>query len=230
MVVLVALCATLYWLLDHGWLRFNYPHHDEFPVWGVDVSHHQGHIDWPRLQGSDLRFAYIKATEGAAFRDPRLLANWNAARAAGLVPGAYHFYSLCKGGAEQAANFLDALASVQGPALPHAVDLEFGGNCADRPAPRDLAQQVSDFMLRVEAATGCRPLIYTTQDFHAAYPSGRDHELWIRNVFHRPVLEGGRRWRFWQFANRAQVDGIEGFVDLDVFAGDAAQLQALLCR
>jgi lysozyme len=230
--LLLALGAAFYALLDRGKLRFNHPGHDEFPVMGVDVSHHQGAIDWSRVRRANQDFAYLKATEGAAFRDPRLRANWDAARAAGLVPGAYHFYSLCKGGTEQAANFVDALAGLRGPALPPALDLEFGGNCTQRPAPADLARQVALFLQQVEAATGCRPLIYTTQDFHAAYLTGRfgHHELWVRNVFRRPRLEAGRRWRFWQFANRGQVDGVTGFVDLDAFDGGVREFEARLCR
>src|SRR5688572_25770827 len=134
LAILPVLCTMLYASLERGWLRFNHPRRSEFPVQGVDVSHHQGTIDWLRLRQADLRFAYIKATEGTAFDDPRFVANWHGARAADLVPGAYHFYSLCKSGAEQAAHFLDALASVPRPALPPAVDLEFGGNCANPPA------------------------------------------------------------------------------------------------
>lgn len=232
LTVLLALCAALYWSLDRGWLRFNYPDRSEFPVVGVDVSHHQGDIDWSRLRRADLRFAYIKATEGASFRDPRFAGNWRAARAADVVPGAYHFYSLCKGGVEQAANFLDAFGSLQRPALPPAVDLEFGGNCAMRPAPDVLIREIAEFLHVVETVAGCRPLIYTTQDFHAAYLAGRagDRDLWVRNVFRRPRLEPGRHWLFWQFANRAHVEGIEGFVDLDVFAGNAREFEARLCR
>lgn len=232
-VLALSICGmALYWLLDRGWLRFNHPGRDEFPVAGVDVSHHQGDIDWPKLPRAGLRFAYIKASEGEAFRDPRFETNWKAARAAGLAPGGYHFYSLCKGGRAQAANFLDALGKVGGAALPPAVDLEFGGNCALRPPAAKLVQEVSDFLQRVEAGTGCRPLIYTTQDFHAAYLAGEmsDHALWVRNVFRRPALEAGRHWRFWQFANRGRVDGVEGFVDLNVFAGDEREFVTALCR
>jgi lysozyme len=43
-----------------------------YPVKGVDVSHYQGAIDWRALRDSGIRFAYIKATEGARIRDPRL--------------------------------------------------------------------------------------------------------------------------------------------------------------
>jgi len=68
-----------------GLARLNHPRLSEFPVQGIDVSHHQGEIDWARLAGPRVRFAYIKASEGATFRDPRFVANWRGA--ATLLPG-----------------------------------------------------------------------------------------------------------------------------------------------
>src|SRR5262245_6179906 len=44
-------------------------------VEGVDVSAHQGRIDWDALSRSNVRFAYIKATEGTNYVDPRFAAN-----------------------------------------------------------------------------------------------------------------------------------------------------------
>ena len=82
-----------------------------YPVTGVDVSHHQGRIDWPKVAGSGVRFAYVKATEGGDFIDESFGQNWEQAKAVG---GAYHFYRQCKGGREQAENFLQILPPVTG--------------------------------------------------------------------------------------------------------------------
>jgi lysozyme len=51
---------------------------------GIDVSNHQGSVDWSRVAADDIRFAYVKATEGGDFVDSRFAANWAGARAAGL--------------------------------------------------------------------------------------------------------------------------------------------------
>jgi lysozyme len=45
-------------------------------VRGIDVSHHQGQIDWDALAAHHVAFAYIKATEGETFNDPRFSRNW----------------------------------------------------------------------------------------------------------------------------------------------------------
>ena len=54
---------------------------------GVDVSWHQGAIDWRALAADNVAFAYIKATEGGDWADPRFAENWRGATAAGHRPG-----------------------------------------------------------------------------------------------------------------------------------------------
>jgi len=227
---LALLAALLAVLLYEGFLRFNYPGLDEFPVHGVDVSHHQGTIDWGALQGPRVTFAYIKATEGETFKDPAFLTNWNRAAAAGVVPGAYHFFSLCKPAADQARNLVGSLSAVTGVGLPPAVDLEFGGNCSQRPTRRRFAGELTDFLEIVEARLGCRPILYATEEFYDAYLTGRfdTESFWMRNIFRRPLRKTD--WLFWQFANRGRMPGVQTFIDLNVFAGDHRQLHGMTCQ
>ncbi len=219
----VLVLMALAWALSAGFLRFNYPSRDEFPVWGIDVSHHQGPIDWDAVRaGGEVAFAYIKATEGGDWTDRRFAENWAAARARGLRVGAYHFFTLCRDAEAQADNFIRTVP--QADALPHVVDLEFGGNCGARPDPPALRRSVEVWLDRVEAHYGRRPLLYVTHEFFDAYledaaPLG---ELWIRDIFWRPHLPHPWRYPLWQFANRGRLGGIEGPVDLNVFWGDAA--------
>ena len=93
-----------------------------------------------------------------------------------------------------------------------------------------LRAELQAFGVIVEAVLGCAPVFYVTPEFHAAYVA--DHfdapALWRRSIFREP--EGaGRDWLFWQFANRGRMRGIEGVVDLNVFHGDAAQFEQVLC-
>ncbi|AQT43495.1 lysozyme [Bartonella apihabitans] len=67
---------------------------DNYPVRGIDVSHHQGEIDWHKIKSQNISFAYIKATEGGDFKDPQFKKNWDHALEAGLRVGAYHFSGL----------------------------------------------------------------------------------------------------------------------------------------
>src|SRR3982750_4387037 len=68
----------------------NFPSEAEYPIRGIDVSRHQGTINWSAIPGGKVRFAYIKASEGGDYRDPRFAENWGASATAGLHRGAYH--------------------------------------------------------------------------------------------------------------------------------------------
>jgi lysozyme len=218
-------------LLYRGLIRFNYPSFEEFPIQGVDVSHHQGDIDWQRLKSENAQFAYIKASEGATFTDPKFVVNWNGALEAGVMPGAYHYFTLCKPGAEQAGNFLKALESVDGIGLPPAVDLEFGGNCRERPDPDAFASQLEAFLAALRTATGCSPVLYVTREFYRSYITGRlkDNRFWVRDIYSRPRLRDLSQWHLWQFANRGRLPGVETHIDLNVFNGTSEHFNAFLC-
>jgi lysozyme len=207
LVVALALGAWFFWLP-----RFR-PGLRPGERYGVDVSNHQGSIDWARVAGDDISFAYIKATEGADFVDQSFATNWAAAGGAGLDRGAYHFFTLCSSGADQAQNFLNAIPDDY-EGLPPAVDLELAGNCSARPERSVLEGELTTYLDQVETGTGQRALLYIGDDFEDLYHvrSTFDRQLWVRHIFFRPHGD----WKIWQVGGYAKVDGIRGRVDLDV--------------
>ena len=219
----------LYFLFDHGYLRLNYPSKEEFPMWGLDVSHHQGIIDWPAVAEQGFRFAMIKATEGGDFKDPRFKENWANARAAGLAVGGYHFYTFCRPVEDQAANLL-LTVPIETSSFPPTLDLEFGGNCSKRPTRAQFFSDLQVITKKIVSAYGSAPILYVTREFFDEYIAGSDLEapIWIRDVFFRPRLDMARPWIFWQFANRGRVRGIEVPVELNVFNGNETALRATI--
>ena len=211
-LVLTFALATGLWLWSGAW----HPSESEFPVQGVDVSHHQGRIDWPSLKAQGVDFAYIKASEGGDFRDPMFTANFEGAAGSGIAPGAYHFFTLCRSGAEQAANF-NRVVPDHPRLLPPAVDLEFGGNCSARPKRAALLRELGIFLRSVEARSGKPALLYLTAEFDAHYRVSEavDRPLWLRSIVRRPAY-GARPWRIWQVSNFRQLRGIHGRVDWNV--------------
>lgn len=212
-------------LLQRGVLRFNNPDRSEFPLRGIDVSHHQGEIDWRAVVGDDVRFAYLKATEGGDHKDRRFARNWREAGAAGLARGAYHFFTLCRPGGDQAANFIQAVPRDES-ALAPVVDLEFVGNCKTRPTRAAFLGELEVFVTRVEEHYQQRLIYYVTYDFLERYlldtPELR-RPLWIRDVFSQPELPAGFEWILWQYCDRGRIDGIDGPVDLNVYRGSALE-------
>lgn len=187
-------------------------------AYGLDVSVHQGVIDWHAVARDGIAATYIKASEGGALKDPRFAANWNGARAAGLKVGAYHFFTLCRSGHEQADNFLARwreVGATPGPeVLPPVVDLELSGNCSARPPRDQLLAELKQFVDEVVAATAMPVMLYVIGSFEERYPIRADlaRERWVRRLGLRP----GGDWAWWQVNNRARVHGIGTPVDLNV--------------
>lgn len=223
-VILVAVCAVLGLVALIGWRWFATwePDRDRYPLRGIDLSHHQGEIDWPAVAEDDVAFAYIKATEGGGHVDDRFATNWKQARAAEIPSGAYHFFTFCRTGAEQGRNFVDTVP-VEADALPPAVDLEFDGQCSERPSGDELRDELAAYLAVVEKAYGKPVIFYVTPDFLDEYgDSLPTRDLWWRAI----VSDPDGSWTLWQYHNRGSVDGIDGPVDLNVFEGDLTAFDA----
>ena len=226
-VILVLIVAVIFF--DKGYIRFNYPDKSKYPVHGIDISHHQDMIDWDVLKREDISFIFIKATEGGDHRDTKFERNWGRAGDIGLVRGAYHFFTFCKSGIEQAQNFINTVP-IETVMLPPAIDLEFSGNCSARPSREEVLKEIADFATLVKRRYGKTPIIYATSQSYEAFLDGdrTDYPIWIRNIYNFPKLPDGKEWAFWQYANRGRLHGIDGFVDFNVFSGSPEEFQNFL--
>jgi lysozyme len=183
---------------------------------GIDVSSHQGAIAWDEVAADGIEFVYIKASEGQAWVDASFDRNWDGAAQAGLERGAYHFFTLCAAGEEQARNFL-TVAPPEADTLPPAVDVEFPGNCSARPPAAEVAAELDVFIDIVEQAWGEDVLVYVGRQWDEHYPvkDRPARDIWQPSFLVRP--DGA--WAIWQLHGWANVDGIDGGVDLDVMSG-----------
>ncbi|HEU4719145.1 MAG TPA: GH25 family lysozyme [Bacteroidia bacterium] len=222
LVVLLATGITLLWLFRFH-IRFNYPSEKEFPVRGIDISHHNGVIDWQKLRAENFSFVFMKATEGGDYTDPSFSASCAEAQENNFIVGAYHFYSFCRNGNEQAAHFIEVVPHLPGK-LPPVLDLEYSGNCKTAKPKTQIIQEIGDCIDSLKNYYGVAPVLYCTSDFYTDYSLSRFSScpVWIRNVYSRPEELNGRKWTFWQFASNAHAEGISERVDLDVFNGDTA--------
>ena len=113
----------------------------------IDVSHHNGAIDWPAVAGAGVALAFIKATQGTGFVDPAFARNRSAAIAAGVAVVPYHFLDTADPD-DQAAHFL--AVSGLAPGDPAMIDWESA-------AP---AASAVTFGQAVAAQTGRDPVAY----------------------------------------------------------------------
>ena len=113
---------------------------------GVDVSAYQADIDMNRLKEQNIEFIYIKATEGSTIQDERFAVNWENAKNAALVAGAYHFFSYDSPGKTQAENFIKTVGTdIEGRLLP-VVDVEYYGDKEQNPPDKaDVVRELKVF-------------------------------------------------------------------------------------
>lgn len=226
--VLVLLILAVFLMGWKGLLWFNMPSKSRYPVRGVDVSHYQGKIDWEKIASQDIRFAFIKATEGSASSDEYFSANWQGARKAGLKAGAYHFFSFDSPAETQADNFIAAVPA-EPDALPPVIDLEYYRK-GEHPSADAVRNSLRTLLDRMKAAYGKKPIIYTSDSCYENYlkDSGLDYTLWIRSVYSRPSDEYQPAWTFWQYNPCGRLEGYtgeEGRIDLNAYCGSLSEFQ-----
>jgi len=194
---------------------------------GIDVSKWQGEINW-RQVGSVIDFAYIKATEGASYRDPKFVRNvTNAAKdAPRVLLGAYHFARVSgspRDAAEEADNFSTALRVVDNRlSLPPMLDIEWDKRSADVKGA-DVVRWVAEFLAQMDVDLGI-PIcgIYTQHSFWL-YRMLKTQRFGSRTLWLASPVKNGQPTRpipGWsptivQYSAKGSIPGIEGNVDLD---------------
>ena len=229
---ILAVASAVYLAYDRAMAPFSPPSLTDYPIQGIDISHHQGAIDWKALAAQpNVRFAIMKATEGGDHRDTRFAENWQAAKTSGMVRGAYHFFTFCRPGREQAQNVLATVPSEPGT-LPLAIDLEFTGNCGKVPTREELSAELDAFFDELNGTYPGKPIFYLNQPFFDQYLRGHEesfpaHYLWLRSIAQEPAVGDCLIWSIWQFNDRGSVAGIQGPVDLNAFCPSESELSSL---
>lgn len=195
-----------------------------YEIRGLDASHYQGDVDWQKVASSGkYQFVYLKATEGHDYVDDTFKTNWDEAKEAGIMTGAYHFFSARSTGEEQAKLFISIVPKEE-QSLPPVIDLEIG---LDHPVEQ-IQRELEVFSNMVESHFAQKPILYVTYDTYNKYASTgfEAYDIWIRDILKPPSLKEDRKWLLWQYCNRGRVAGIDAYVDINVFNGDQEAFNA----
>ncbi|MFE4172347.1 lysozyme [Streptomyces sp. NPDC056909] len=201
---------------------------------GVDVSGHQGNVNWVALWSSGVDWAYTKATEGTSYKNPYFARQYNGAYDAGLIRGAYHFAAPDgSSGATQADYFVDNGGgwSRDGKTLPGVLDIEwnpYGAACYGKTRSQ-MVDWIDDFLETYRSRTGRDALIYTATSWWKTctgnYPGfASTNPLWIPR-YSGTVGELPAGWGFqtiWQYTSTGPIVG-----DHNRFNGALDRVQAL---
>ncbi|TWK39685.1 hypothetical protein CHCC20347_4441 [Bacillus paralicheniformis] len=189
---------------------------------GIDVSHWQGNINWKKVAGDGIKFAFIKATEGTTLKDNKFETNVSGANAAGIKTGAYHFARFgSKSEALEEARFFLSVVKKVSLSYPLVLDLEVNQRNVGKSVLTDAAVA---FLREVEKA-GYFAMIYSGKSFleNCLDESKlKPFALWVA----RYNKKLGRDADIWQYSDCGKVAGISGNVDMNICYRDGLRAQA----
>ena len=191
---------------------------------GIDVSQYQDKINWDEIKKINdsfaIDFVIIRSSAGKDKVDEQFENNWKNTKGK-YIRGAYHYYRPNENSIEQADNFIATVKLSKGD-FPPILDIE---KLPKTQSIDSLKVGLKRWLTKVEKHYKVKPIIYSGESYYTDFLKKEfsDYPLWIANYnFWRNDLEAD--WQFWQFTEKAQIQGIEGMVDLNIFNGDKNKL------
>lgn len=196
----------------------------------IDVSWHQGDIDWRKVKNAGIKHVMIKATEGFTIQDHKFLYNWAKAQENGIHPKAYHYFkALSSTPTEQGVNISKVLGQCgfNNDKDILAIDVEEGGN--QHATAMQIAHNLYELIVDLESKQIRNIYIYCSNNYWENHVNWQAYDfskypLWIAS-WHDPndlslspqipTTWQNKGWAFWQYSDHGKIDGIDGYVDLD---------------
>lgn len=187
---------------------------------GIDVSNHQGDIDWETVKNSGVEFVFIRIgyghnREAKIMEDEKFRQNLEEARNAGLKVGLY-FYSYATEiwEAEEQANWIVKTLNGEKIDLPIVFDYEtwksfptYNINIVD-------LNKVAKRFLDILHDNGYEGMNYSSKYYLNTIWNISEYPTWLAHYVSKTNYD--KDFKVWQFSNTGEVPGINGFVDLDV--------------
>jgi lysozyme len=191
---------------------------------GIDVSAYQNNIDWSKVKGAGYQFAFLKASEGGDWVDPRFAEYREGALKAGLAVGYYHYFRPATPVSLQVKNFVKTVGKTDPGSLRLVVDLEEPSKWSPYTVQQRV-KMIDDWCQGVKKELGVTPQIcvYGSPSFFkgvlANAPELGKYSLWIAHyrAAEPDLPKPWSQWDFWQYTSSGKVPGINGNVDLDMY-------------
>ena len=131
-------------------------------MFGIDVSHHNGDIDWATVKHQQktkdpIKFVIMRSSAGVDGEDTCYLRNYKDAKEQGFIVGSYHYYRPNENSTKQFENFKKALILEKGDIIP-VVDIEVESTVQTM---ESLKIGLRKFITLCEKEYGVKPIIYT---------------------------------------------------------------------
>lgn len=198
-------------------------------VVGFDVSQYQGTIHWEEIKKIEdtfqLQFVFVRATAGKNKVDSQFKKNWKQAKQHQFIRGAYHYYRPNENSLQQAENFITTVQLEPGD-FPPVLDIE---QLPKKQSLDSLKVGLKRWLTKVEKHYKVKPIIYSGESYYNDFLKKEfsEYPFWIANYnFWRNQPDS--HWLLWQFTEKAQVSGVKGPVDVNIFNGNLIYLRSIL--
>lgn len=184
---------------------------------GIDVSNHNGNINWSKVKADGVEVVYIKATEGTTYQDQWLNSHYAGAKGVGLSTGFYHFLVGTSQPESQAHNFYNQIKDKKNDLIP-CLDIEVSGF--------DVGDYAIRFLKKFKELSGMNMVIYTGAYFsrdNLPLEIKQNYPLWLAHYGVEPwksnlvTLAGFTTLVGHQYTEKGRIQGINGVCDLNVF-------------
>ena len=190
---------------------------DESCSRGIDVSAHQGTIDWSQVK-PNIDFAIIRCGYGKNITsqdDKQWQANVSACERLGIPYGVYLYsYAISTADAESEAQHVLRLLAGHRPTLPVFYDLE-DNTISSGCSKTEILEHAKIFCNAMQNA-GYKPGIYANKNWWVTYLTSSTYDQWERWVaqYNTTCTYSGNH-NYWQYTDKGRVPGISGNVDMD---------------
>ncbi len=186
---------------------------------GIDVSMHNGAINWGQVASSGINFAFIKVGSTKSGVDPQFAANITGAQAAGIRTGVYLYsYAVTP---EQAANEANLVLQWIDPyTVNYPIVFDIEDKCHRNLSNQQLIDIINAFCTTIDAA-GYYPVVYSYKNMFTGKLSNVGWDKWVAQ--YADSCDYNNNVCFWQSSSRGSISGVNGNVDLDYQYKDYSQ-------
>ena len=196
---------------------------------GIDVSKHQGKIDWKKVAEDGVEFAFIRGGlrgygTGEVVADAQFEANIKGAMKNGIAVGVYFFSQAIteEEAREEAAFVLDMVAPYD-IELPIVIDVEKVSDSGARMNQISVEQRTKNTVAFCEAIRekGYTPMVYHNMEMGALMidlVALEDYDKWF--AYYNPDMYYPYDYKVWQYSESGKVNGISGKVDLNLWLSE----------
>jgi lysozyme len=188
----------------------------------IDVSKHQGTINWNKVKAAGIQAAFIRAGYGRydTQQDSKFSENIKGAAAAGLLIGVYWYsYAATEAEAKQEAETcLKVIKPYKNKiTLPVFFDQEYESNI--KAASKLVRTACCTAFMDVIKAAGFDTGLYCSYDWITNWISNVDGKKWVAQYASKCSYKKDDLY-MWQYSSKGSVDGISGNVDMDILYGE----------